>query len=197
MADFPTDVSTGRIHGTILAWIADSADPGTIPDVEPFETATIKFTPSVKYVLHPSSGSIIVPKPDPITVGVAGDVDVTLVATDDPDINPIGWTYRVDITVIGGEIPSFNISVPSGSDRLLTELVAIPESNGTYTTQGPEGLSAYEVAVANGFVGTEQEWLDQWVTTDGSIQQVVGLTQTQYDALGAKQPATLYVITSP
>ena len=25
---------------------------------------------------------------------------------------------------------------------------------------GPEGDSAYEVAVANGFVGTEQEWLD-------------------------------------
>lgn len=32
--------------------------------------------------------------------------------------------------------------------------------------QGPEGiagLSAYEIAVANGFIGTEQEWLDSLV----------------------------------
>lgn len=25
---------------------------------------------------------------------------------------------------------------------------------------GPQGLSAYQIAVANGFIGTEQEWLD-------------------------------------
>lgn len=32
--------------------------------------------------------------------------------------------------------------------------------SGTPGPRGPEGESAYEVAVANGFVGTEQEWLD-------------------------------------
>lgn len=33
--------------------------------------------------------------------------------------------------------------------------------------QGPDGLSAYEVAVAEGFVGTEQEWLDSLVGPQG------------------------------
>lgn len=28
-------------------------------------------------------------------------------------------------------------------------------------SQGPQGLSAYQVAVQSGFVGTEQDWLDQ------------------------------------
>ena len=28
------------------------------------------------------------------------------------------------------------------------------------STRGPAGLSAYEIAVKNGFIGTEQEWLD-------------------------------------
>ena len=36
--------------------------------------------------------------------------------------------------------------------------------------QGPIGLSAYQVAVDNGFIGTEQDWLDslkqQWIITD-------------------------------
>lgn len=34
------------------------------------------------------------------------------------------------------------------------------EGSGAPGPQGPEGDSAYDVAVANGFVGTEQEWLD-------------------------------------
>ncbi|UWV19673.1 hypothetical protein MaMV-DH010044 [Cyanophage MaMV-DH01] len=36
--------------------------------------------------------------------------------------------------------------------------------------QGPIGLSAYQVALNNGFIGTEQDWLDslkqQWIITD-------------------------------
>lgn len=32
---------------------------------------------------------------------------------------------------------------------------------------GPQGLSAYQVAVKNGFVGTEQEWLDSLVGEKG------------------------------
>lgn len=32
---------------------------------------------------------------------------------------------------------------------------------------GPAGLSAYQVAVKNGFVGTEQEWLDSLVGEKG------------------------------
>ena len=36
--------------------------------------------------------------------------------------------------------------------------------------QGPIGLSAYQVALSNGFIGTEQDWLEslkpQWMITD-------------------------------
>lgn len=34
-------------------------------------------------------------------------------------------------------------------------------------TQGPRGYSAYEIAIQNGFEGTEQEWLDSLVGEDG------------------------------
>ena len=196
MADFPANVSTGRIHGTVLQWLIDSGDPGVIPDVEPFSVATIKFVPSVTFVSHPSTGTIFVPVPAPITLDIDGDLDVTLIATDDPDLNPTDFTYTMTITIIGGSIPPMIIDVPSGSDRLITEIVPVEMSPGAFFTQGPPGESAYEVAVANGFVGTEQDWLSQWVMTDGSIANVVGLTQAAYDGLGTKDPQTLYVITA-
>ena len=44
--------------------------------------------------------------------------------------------------------------------------------------QGPAGPSAYEVAVANGFVGTEEEWLDSLVAEGGGG----GVTQAELDA---------------
>lgn len=196
MADFPANVGTGRVHGTVMQWLVDSADPGSVPDVAPFSTATIKFTPSVKYVMHPASGTIFVPVIGPIEIGVTGEVDVTLIATDDADLNPTGFTYKVEIVVIGGTVAPFNITVPSGSDRLLTELVPVVASTGTLTTQGPAGESAYDVAVRNGFVGTEAQWLAQWVATDGSITRVVSLTQAAYNLLSPPDPQTLYVITS-
>lgn len=40
-------------------------------------------------------------------------------------------------------------------------------SDGDDGTNGPAGLSAYEIAVDNGFTGTEQEWLDSLQGTEG------------------------------
>lgn len=203
MADFPANVSTGRIHGTVLQWLVDSGDPGSVPDVGPFGSAEIKFTAAIPYALHGSSGTLFVPTPDAIPLEPDGSFDVLLVATDDPDINPTGWTYRVDINAIGAAIPSFDIEVPSDSDRLITELVPVASSAGVLTTQGPPGPSAYDVAVANGFVGTEAEWLDYniaqaqvgMVASAGSITTIATLTQAAYNLLSPPDPATLYVIT--
>jgi hypothetical protein len=42
-----------------------------------------------------------------------------------------------------------------------------PEASvGVSALRGEQGLSAYEVALANGFVGTEQDWLDSIMTQD-------------------------------
>lgn len=41
------------------------------------------------------------------------------------------------------------------------------DQSGGSGSQGPQGDSAYEVAVANGFVGTEAQWLDSLVGPEG------------------------------
>lgn len=71
-------------------------------------------------------------------------------------------------------------------------------------TQGPPGASAYDVAVANGFVGSEQEWLDSLkgdkgeagtpgnpgVKGDPGTDGVDGFpTEAQWDALVARVTA--------
>ncbi|GFM27162.1 hypothetical protein [Novosphingobium sp. PY1] len=74
----------------------------------------------------------------------------------------------------------------------VTELVDIVgdmlENAGVFTAE--DGKSAYEIAVDNGFVGTEQEWLDSLKGTDGTVsevqlQSVVELTQFAGQAAGS------------
>ena len=49
------------------------------------------------------------------------------------------------------DIDTININVDISSSNDPVEV--------TPTSTGPQGLSAYEVAVKNGFIGTEEEWL--------------------------------------
>lgn len=75
---------------------------------------------------------------------------------------------------------------------------------------GQDGPSAYEVAVAAGYVGTQEEWLlslvgpqgepgetqdlSSYTQSDGSIKHIVAITQEAFDALLEKDPQTIYFI---
>ena len=84
--------------------------------------------------------------------------------------------------------------------------------------KGDKGDSAYKVAVANGFAGTEQQWLDSLlptINTDPSsnnasdiywfikgektqyraIPQIISITSAAYEALQEKDETAIYVIT--
>ncbi len=55
--------------------------------------------------------------------------------------------------------------------------------NGKDGTDGKDGLSAYEIALKNGFVGTESEWLDSLKGkdgADGTSPEVSGFATTEY-----------------
>lgn len=56
-------------------------------------------------------------------------------------------------------------------------------ANGRNGTDGKDGLSAYEIALNNGFVGTESEWLDSLKGKDGedgNSPEVSGFATTKY-----------------
>jgi hypothetical protein len=64
-----------------------------------------------------------------------------------------------------------------------SSIVVAPEPSFTGGEQGPsgvDGLSAYQIAVIRGFVGTEQQWLD---SLKGGEPTTIKLTESQYAAL--------------
>jgi hypothetical protein len=67
----------------------------------------------------------------------------------------------VSVEKTGSEI-AFRFDLDSGK-RLTTNKVKIPSGGGgaqVFMGAGPRGLSAYQVATKDGFVGTEEEWLE-------------------------------------
>ena len=53
-------------------------------------------------------------------------------------------------------------------------------ADGRNGTDGKDGLSAYEIALKNGFVGTESEWLDSLKGKDGNSPEVSSFATTEY-----------------
>ena len=83
----------------------------------------------------------------------------------------VAISKMVIIQVIKGIFNQENI-VKSEQYSALTEAlkkVDIITSDETHYIPGPNGKSAYEIAVKNGFIGTEEEWLESLKGKDGVV----------------------------
>lgn len=122
-----------------------------------------------------------------------GNLSTNLPATDDPSLNVQGWVYHVREMWPGGR--AFDMSVPiakaaTGIDMADVAPVADPSTGQLYI----KGDSAYQVAVDNGFVGTESQWLASLQGIQGPPGPWTQVTQAQYAALSPPDPAILYVV---
>lgn len=96
---------------------------------------------------------------------VALDADfelvTTLPASDDPGLNITPVIYHVREMWRGGRQFDFTAPIASaGTGVDLATVAPLPDPvTGENYTPGPAGPSAYAVAVAAGFVGTEAQWL--------------------------------------
>lgn len=208
--DLPNNVTYGKVVGQFIASVADTADANDLPDSVPMGGA-ITFTPSASIirstVLNPNPVTII---KTPIVAVLDADgylctpttVDgvtrlvrgVVLVATDNPNLNPVGWTWSVSyrLTLGGRQVTSPSthpINVPENSTQDLTLVGPVSASGGTSITRGE---SAYDVAVRNGFVGTEAQWLTTMRGRDGS--NVLPTSQAIYEEVSFDgTPTNTYV----
>jgi hypothetical protein len=111
-----------------------------------------------------------------------GNVGVRLPATDSPDMNPSGWTYTVkeNLTGIVGA-RTYSLLLPKDTPDNVVDLADVAPADPTTPTYVPvPGLSAYEVAVSDGFEGTEAEWLDSLEGPQG-IQGIQGVQGVKGD----------------
>lgn len=118
-------------HGTVTGRFIDSSGA----NIE----GRVTFSPTPRRLLNATA------EPSPVTI-LPKAVDVTLndgsftqalLATDDPDNNPVGWNYRVDFKFTGAAAESFNIEVPEGASIDLTTVTPVGSGNGTTILRGP------------------------------------------------------------
>lgn len=118
-------------HGVVTGRFIDSTGANI--------AGNITFTPTPKRLLNttaqPSPVTIL---PKPVTVAlVEGSFTQSLIATDDPDNNPHGWTYSVAFNFVDAKADGFAIEVPEGQTVNLTTVAPVGSGNGTIILRGP------------------------------------------------------------
>lgn len=110
----PTSWQTVRVFGTYKRFDTGEAAHGAVT-----------FEPVLVTAPEGSGRTVVLPKPRTVTLDVAGKIDIQLPATDDPDIAPTGWAYRVTEKIGRSEARAYFIHVPlAGGD---IDLAAAPQ----------------------------------------------------------------------
>ncbi len=145
----PADVTYGTVTGAFILAVGDSADVDTHPDSVP-ASGSVTFTPSALRVIV--SGITMLPQPITVDLDANGSFRVELVATDDPLLNPTGFTYYVSFRFASVALDAFSIAVPGGQTTDLAAVAPVGPSGGVLITRGPAG-PAGPGAVAGGTTG--------------------------------------------
>jgi hypothetical protein len=159
----PESASVGTIVGAFVVGPSGAPDLGTVTfDPWPNQIAVDGVTIALPQVVA--------------TLDPSGLISVSLVATDDADNDPQGLAYRVSFALASGPRDAAWCTVPGGvtsdlEDVLIQYPPAVAGSgsgSGLPGPAGPVGASAYQVAVANGFVGDVTAWLLSLEGADGT-----------------------------
>lgn len=122
-------------------------------DEEPV-VGTVTFTPSIPFLLSPSSKAIILSKPivGKVVAGRLRAADgvspLRLFAVDDPDVSAQGWTYNVREELTGGAgRPPFDIAVPVASTDYGLDLwnLAVAPAPGAPSPTYASGAAVSEI----------------------------------------------------
>lgn len=123
------------------------------PDDTPVTGKAVTFEASPTAILDPNDQTIFIP---PVTAYTDrdGNLTTTLICTDDPTLNPTGFTYQV--TEQGER--QYNIAVPTDIDNTILELAdvaPIPAANGVAIWRGPPGEPAPGFYTGHGLPGVD------------------------------------------
>lgn len=144
----PSNISYGYVVGRFLEAVGDGSDPDRNPDAVPVVGATITFTPSAAWWINAGAVPPVTIYPLPVVCSTdvngylidgRGAPGVYLVATDDPDLNPSGSTYKVTIAIPGMLTRTFYVAVPANVTTDLSLVSPVAASAGNAVVVGPPG----------------------------------------------------------
>ncbi|CAL9296879.1 phage tail protein [Streptomyces sp. SudanB25_2051] len=150
----PENIPTVTVRGRFL-----------FPDGRPLSGSLTFRAPS--QITFPQS-DVILGGPVVVQLDAQGAFEVTLPATDAPGMDPAGWSYTVSEQLAGVQPGrSYALLLPAEQPEVdLADVAPRDPSKPQYVAV--RGASAYEVAVAEGFTGTEQQWLASLVGPAGA-----------------------------
>lgn len=172
MADLPANVNYGTVTGRLVAAVADTTtDVNALPDMLPI-SGTVTFTPKLTSGFAKNITQLLTIVPLPITCPLeastgflldpTGARGVTMVATDDVDLQPVNWTYTVSFDVRQGTtaiaLPSFSMALAAGTTIDLSAIVPVVPSTGealgVAQAAAAAAATSAATAVANSGSGT-------------------------------------------
>ena len=137
----PANVGYGRVTGRLIRAVLDGPeDTDNDPDGIPISNATVVFSASVTHAVNRTATPPVTIFFDTVTVktnedGVLISPDLTegvsLVASDDQDLDPSNFTWRVTISAPSIPSLSWSIFVPEGSVQDLATAIPVPANPGT------------------------------------------------------------------
>lgn len=153
MAETLSPLVYGKVVGRFLAAVGDSTDDADVyPDAVPL-SGTVTFTPSAAALLVPVASpdpATVLPVPVVTTLDAGGYISINsqrgvyLLATNDPSVNPQGYTYDVSfsgLSVNGQSVKyaDIQIQVLANQTTDLTLVTPVAASGGVLITQGAPG----------------------------------------------------------
>ena len=176
----------------VAALLADGSDSGKQADGAPLNL-DVEFIAPVDWERYPGSGIVMLDQPvrarviNGVLCDQLGTPSVGLIAPRE------GWTWTVRLLQGRKLRAEFPIKVEAAPEpQNLADIMIASALPGDAMTQGP---SAYEVAVANGFVGTEAQWLASLKGADGAGSMARG-TATDLNALYGSNNAGTWITTA-
>jgi hypothetical protein len=160
VAVLPAEIPTGLVTGQFYFVNEDNVDANTDPELT-VVTGTVTFTCSAKVLRMPTKLATLIPLTFDAEFDSNGnlvpkgrtDIGIELPATDSADLNPTGFTWKVEFdlkeaaTNFSVVIPSFDIQVPVGTAVDLTTVMPVDTSPGVLTIQGPQGVAGDQAPV--------------------------------------------------
>lgn len=162
----PANVGFCEVTGRFIQAVIDGSDVNRDPEGVPITGLTITFKASVPRVINAGATPPTTIELLPVTVHTDTDgvlVDATsvagiyLVASDDADLNPHGWTYQATVSAPTLAAYSFSFVAPVDGVIDLSTVIQVPANPGTE-------LQAWTLAVAEtaANVAASQAILDEF-----------------------------------
>lgn len=133
-------------------------------------SGAVQFLPSVPALSAPESARIIEVAPVTVQLDGTGAISVQLLATDDPDTQPAGWSYTVAERITGADERRWVLTVPVASPTLDLSTVAPAVPGPTVTTYALAATVAAHTAATTAVHGIPDTSVLETVT--GSAAKV-------------------------